>query len=115
MLIEAPTPHFQVPRYDTSGSIPQVSGTGMDLRKVNIALREAVLRDQREFAPFARKGAIGTAKGYRGIYRTSVSRRLLSASTVVVSALMPAIEQYPGGVWAKVGLRRRFASPPEGQ
>jgi hypothetical protein len=96
-LVTAPTPRLRVARYDTSGTLAQVRGGNLDLRKVNAALRAAVLADQREFAPFARRGAIGTAKRYRGVYRTVVDRRFASASTVVVSALMPAIEQFPGG------------------
>jgi hypothetical protein len=100
-VVEAPTPRFRVPRYDTSGTYPQVLRSGLDLGKVNAALRSAVLADQRAFAPYARRGAIGTAKVYRGVYRTSIDRRLLSASTVVVSALMPAVEQYPGGSLGK--------------
>jgi hypothetical protein len=93
-VVDASTPRFPVPRYDTSGTYPQVRGGGLDLRKVNAALREAVLADQREYAPDARKAA-RIPNRYRGVYRTSIDRRLLSASTVVVSALMPATELYP--------------------
>jgi hypothetical protein len=127
-LISVPTPRFHVHRYDTSGSIPQVRGGDLDLRRVNAALRGAVLADQRAFAPDARRGAIGTAKRYRGIYRTSVNRRLLSASDAVVSALMPAMKQYPGGSLGKgwlavtarvpsgepVTITNLFANPPSG-
>jgi len=127
-LISVPTPPFRVTRYDTSGSIPQVRGGDVDLRRVNAALRGAVLADQRAFAPEARRGAIGAAKWYRGVYRTSVDRGLLSASDLVVSALMPAMEQYPGGSlgkgWLAVTVRvpsaepvtitSLFANPPTG-
>jgi hypothetical protein len=99
-VIEALTPRFRVPRYDTSGTYPQVRGSDLDLRKVNAALREAVLADQREYAPRARKAA-RLGNPYRGVYQTSVDRRLLAASTVVVSALMPATELYPGGSLGK--------------
>jgi hypothetical protein len=93
----APTPRLAVPRYDTSGSIPQVTAAGVDLRKVNAALREAVLRDQRAYAPRARRYVRRAGSACRGIYRLEVDRRLLSASSVVVSALLPATELYPCG------------------
>jgi hypothetical protein len=122
-----PTPTFWVPRYDTSGTYLQARGRGVDLGKVNAALRQAVLFDQREYAPYARKAA-RVANPYRGVYRTSIDRRLLSASTVVVSALMPTTELYPGGSLGKgwvamtvgvptgeaVRITDLFADPPQG-
>jgi len=127
-VVEAPTPRFQVPRYDTSGTYPRVRDRNLDLSAVNAALREAVLADQREFAPGARRYSIGTAKRFRGVYETSVDRRLLAASTVVVSALMPATTLYPGGshgkTWVAMTIRvpsgepvmitDLFADPPRG-
>ncbi|MDQ2910781.1 MAG: hypothetical protein M3R39_07180 [Actinomycetota bacterium] len=108
-IVAVPTPHFRVPRYDTKGAYPQARGRNLDLKAVNAALREAVLADQREYAPYARKNSIGTAKRYRGVYQTLVDRRMLSASTVVVSALMPVTELYPGGSlgkgWLSVTVR----------
>src|SRR3981189_1555891 len=56
-VFEMPTPTFWVPRYDTSGTYLQARGRGVDLGKVNAALRQAVLFDQREYAPYARKAA----------------------------------------------------------
>ena len=93
-LNAAPTPHLPVQRYDTSGSIPQVTGTSIDLRHVNAALREAVLRDQRAYAPSARIDAkiAGGPSACRGVYRVQTDRRLLSASTVVTSVMLPALE-----------------------
>jgi hypothetical protein len=108
-VIEAATPSFPVPRYDTSGAIPQVRGENIDLRAVNAALREAVLADQRAYAPSARRAAKMAGKDGRGVYETSVNRRLLSASTRVVSALIPALELYPdgndGNTWLSVTAR----------
>ncbi len=94
-VVAAPTPRFPVPRYDTSGTYPQVRGD-LDLRAVNVGLRKAVRADQREYAPSARR-SIRVKNGYRGIYQTAIDWRLLSASTVVVSALLPAIKLHPGG------------------
>jgi len=96
-VFEAPTPRFPVPRYDTSGTYPQVRRGDIDLRAVNAALRRVVLEDQQRYSPSARAAAKVAGKDARGVYQTSVDRRLLSASTVVVSVLMPAIELYPGG------------------
>jgi hypothetical protein len=108
-VVAAPTPRFRLLRYDTRGTYPQVRGGTLDLRAVNNALREGVLADQREYAPAARKGSIRSAKWYRGVYQTSVDRRLLSASIVVVSALLPATKLYPGGnngrTWVAVTVR----------
>jgi hypothetical protein len=96
-VYEAPTPRFQVPRYDTSGTYPQVRRDDVDLRAVNAALRRVVLEDQQRYAPSARALAKVAGEHAVGVYQTSVDRRLLSASTVVVSALMPATELNPGG------------------
>jgi hypothetical protein len=109
-VVEASTPTFRVPRYATSGTYPQARGSDLDLRKVDAALHEAVLADQRAYAPDARKAA-RMPNPYRGVYRTSVDRRLLSASTVVVSALLPATELYPGGSLGKGWLAMTVRVP----
>jgi hypothetical protein len=77
--------------------MPQVTADGIDLHRVNHALREGVLRDQRSYTPSARRFAKTSGSGCYGIYRVVVKRQLLSASTVVVSALLPATELYPCG------------------
>jgi hypothetical protein len=100
-VVASPTPRLPVPRYDTSGTYLQVRDGDLDLSAVNATLREAVLTDQRAFAPAARRASVGTARSYRGIYETSVDRGLLSASAKVVSELMPATERYPGGSLGK--------------
>jgi hypothetical protein len=101
-VVRAPTPRLEVPRYDTSGTYPQVRNGTLDLGAVNRSLRAAVLADQRAYAPHARREKAqappsGLATRYRGVYRTGVARRLVSASTVVVSALIPlTAELFPG-------------------
>jgi len=95
-VVQAPTPRFTVPRYDTSGTYPQVQGGSTSLIAVNHALRQAVLDEQQSYAVSARK-AVRTGNPYRGVFRTGVVRRFLSASTSVVSALIPLRELYPGG------------------
>src|SRR6266540_5326216 len=99
-LLTARTPRFRVPRYDTRGTYPQVRRRNSDLRRVNAALRRAIIADQKRYLPFARD-AVRVKNEYRGLYETSVERPLLSASSVVVSALMPATELYPGGSLGK--------------
>jgi len=114
-VVLTPTPRFLVPRYDTSGSIPQVTGSGIDLRDVNTALREAVLQDQRAYAPHARASVKVAGRSCRGVYHVATDRGLLSASTVVVSALLPAQELYPcgndGNGWVSVTVRVPSGKP----
>ncbi len=96
-LVRASTPRFPVARYDTSGAYPQVRGGGRNLSAVNAALRAAVLADQRAYAPYARREKPRVAYRAQGIYRTTVDRRYLSASSVAVSALLPlTAEVFPG-------------------
>jgi hypothetical protein len=96
-VVEARTPPLRVPRFDTSGTYPQVTGASIDLRAVNAALRGAVLADQRAYARYARKKKPRVVYRARGVYRAAVDRRYLSASTAVVSALMPLTrELFPG-------------------
>ena len=128
-VVEARTPRLTVPRYDTSGTYPQVRGGGLDLRAVNRALRAAVLADQRAYAAYAHKEKPRVAYRERGVYKTAVDRRYVSASTVVVSALIPlTTEVFPGqhngdgwlGMTARVPSGKRltitelFANPDQG-
>jgi hypothetical protein len=108
-LVMAPTPPLPVRRYHTSGTYPQVRDK-VDLEAVNAALREAVLADQRAYTPYARKEKPRVVYRETGVYRTAVDRKLVSASTVVVSALMPATRelfpgQHEGDGWLAVTVR----------
>lgn len=93
-VVRATTPRFHVRNYRTSGAYPNVRGAP-GLERANAALRRVVIADQHGYAPSARRYA-GYPSG-PGIYKTSIDRRLTSASTVVVSALIPALKLYPGG------------------
>ena len=109
-VVEARTPPLRVPHYRTSGTYPQVRGGKLDLRAVNAALRAAVLADQRAYTPYARRERPRLVPRTHGVYRTGVDRRYLSASTVVVSALMPATRelfpgQHDGDGWLAVTVR----------
>jgi len=92
-VVSAATPCLPVHGYLTAGSYPVVLGRSKAAARTNIALRRAVVTDQRRYAPWARRHAVPNAAG---IYETAVDQDLTSASTVVVSALIPALELYPG-------------------
>ena len=80
--------------------IHQVSGADVPLDAVNAGLRQAILDDQMRYSPSAQQAvADNRAEGSSGvgIYETAPNRRFLSASTVVVSALIPDEELYPYG------------------
>src|SRR5262249_39138081 len=96
-----PTPQLRVPHYRTSGTYPQFAARGVDLRRVNAALMSVVLAEQRRYAPLARRQEQRAPDpirlGYKGTFATSVKRGLISASSSVISALIPLDEIYPGG------------------
>jgi hypothetical protein len=134
-IVQAKTPQFRVPGYGTHGTYPQVSRRQTDLRAVNAALQAAVLLDQREYARRARPDradfnhfhkAVGP---WRGFYATRIDRKLVSASTVVVSVLLPTrrelfVAHSGGDGWLgvtigvpsgrQIGLRELFARPKDG-
>jgi hypothetical protein len=123
-LNPATTPRFRVAKYDTEGTYVQVEGEA-DLARVNAALRRIVTSDQRAYAKSARRAARHAGSNARGAYTTEVDPSLVSASTVVVSALMPSIHLVPGGMHGgvvlsgtvlvpsgrRVGLTRLFKRP----
>lgn len=129
-LAWAKTPPVRAAHVYTRGTFPEVAGLGADLRHVNAALRTAVLDDERAFASGVPKGEVllNRPRGDYGAYETDPVRRLISASTVVVSALIPTLELYPGGAdgqwWLSVtvqvstghllDLSDLFASPQRG-
>jgi hypothetical protein len=92
-IVSAATPRFPVAHFLTLGTFPQARDPKLALGPVNDALRGAIVADQRAFAAYARryvKRAAGRrARGNRGFYDTEFVRPLVSASSVVVSALLP--------------------------
>jgi hypothetical protein len=105
---EARVPSLGVRHIVTSGVYPEVSGGDIDLRAVNATLREAVLSDERSFRPYARSERRTLERDHMNVHATSrgrylmwVDRRLVSASTAVVSVLLPetaeAFEGQEGG------------------
>ena len=109
-IVPRPTPPFRVPHYRTRGTYPRVSGHGIDLRRVNAALRNAVLAEQRRYARVALADEASNPDpirmGYKGLFETATVPRLISANTVGVSALIPVDEIFPGsheaGYWLSV-------------
>jgi hypothetical protein len=100
---EVRTPRFRAPNYRTSGTYPQVASDSIEVGAVNVSLRRAIREDQRRYAAFVKQFEKIDPSVFRktsldpGYYQTYPSRRLMSASSVVVSALIPATEQTPGG------------------
>lgn len=92
-VIDAATPCFPVRGYVTSGTYPNVLGVSKEAARTDIALRRALVADQRGYARSAREHV---APSSYGVYETTIDERLTSASTVVVSALIPALKLYPG-------------------
>lgn len=128
-LAVTPTPPLPVRRYETSGTYPQVRDDNVDLEAVNATLRKTVVADQRAYAPYARKEKPRVVYRENGVYRTAVDQKLVSASTVVVSALMPTTRevfpgQHEGDGWlavtvrvpsgARVTISDLFANPDQG-
>jgi hypothetical protein len=106
-VVEVPAPPIRVPRIETTARYPQVRGANVDLRAVNAALRDLVVGDERAFTTYAREErtdleGVGDANGpswayFVAPYRVQVDPKLVSASTTVVSALLPAErEVFPG-------------------
>jgi hypothetical protein len=93
-VVSAPTPRFPVALFGTGGTYPRVRDGKLKLSAVDRTLRQAIVADQRAFEPYARRYATGVAgrrlrSGYAGYYETELDRTLVSASTVVVSVLIP--------------------------
>ncbi len=113
-VVSVVTPRFRVARFETAGTYPRFRDAKVELQGVNRALRDAILADQRAFEPIARRHA-----GH-GYYETELDRTLISASSVVVSVLIPrarALLPLPPGSdgWLALTLRvpsgKRVALP----
>lgn len=119
-IIESPTPPFRVAGFDTSGSYPQASGGAIDLHAVNTALREAVIANQDAPAARTERKALSLdhppVGRWRGLYRTELDTDLVSASTVIVSALLrvkQAVARYRlrGFEWLGINVRVPSGKP----
>jgi hypothetical protein len=105
-VTQARTPRLRIAAINTSGTYPQVTRPGMNLKPVNNELRQAVVLDERRFAKGVPRVDPRTSPG---VYETSPKRSLITASTVVVSALIPSLRLYPAGNdgawWLSVTVR----------
>jgi hypothetical protein len=115
-VVAAPTPRLAVPNYETRGSYPQVAGGPASLTAVNAALTRALRREQRRYARVARDQQKEVpAVGGPGLFATNLERGVVSASSVVVSALIPLTERFPGGnegqTWLAVTVRAPSGAP----
>lgn len=124
-VFEAKTPLVDSRVIVTRGTYPQVSRPGVDLVAVNTVLRRAVLDDERRFVAKMRPVDPRTAPG---LYQTSPRRRLISASSIVVSALIPTVALFPAGndgdgwlsvtvqvaTGRRVGIADLFGDPSKG-
>jgi len=95
-------------KYQTLGVLPQVSKSGVDLGAVNAALNKAIADDQRRYARDVLKfwRELPDKLPIGGIYEafvpgpnpsnTGLERNLISASTTVVSAIIPICTRMSG-------------------
>lgn len=129
-------PRLRVAGYRTSGTYPVIAGRGGDVSRVNAALRSAVTLAERKDARAALAAELRLPRRLRirlnrydpGTYSVSPEARWMSASTRVVSALIPVRALPPGGTdgdgWMSmtirfpsgeaVRLRDLFADPQTG-
>jgi hypothetical protein len=99
-VTEAPTPEFAVPNYRTRGTYPQVAGGRTSLAAVNAALTDAVRSEQHAYARLVRENQqYFPPQGGPGLFATNFRARssVISASSVVVSTLIPLTELFPSG------------------
>lgn len=100
LLSNAKTPPIPLLHYRTVGTYPRVSSPNIDLSLVNTRLRTAVLNDEQSFARTALRARTKVPPALRsslGTYETAPDAALISASSVVVSALIPTLRLYQIG------------------
>jgi hypothetical protein len=110
-LTESPLPRLRMPDIRTGGTYPQVTGRGLDLHAVNAALRRMVLAGE---AQYARPG-VASAADSAGIYATTFDRKLVSASSRVVSVLVPTVAHFPGANDVNFGWLSATLEVPSGR
>jgi hypothetical protein len=101
-----PIARLDVPHYRTHGTFPQVASRKPRLKRVNAALLAVLRHDQRSYGRWARRRVRSIDRDirryhgrwrYTGVYTTAPRGDLSSASTVVVSVLVPVRALLPGG------------------
>jgi hypothetical protein len=113
-VTEAPTPKLAVPNYRTRGTYPQVAGGRTSLAAVNAALTDVVRSEQRRYARIARQNQENfppPPQSGPGLFATNFRARssVISASSVVVSTLIPLTRLLPSGndgdTWLSATIR----------
>ena len=104
-VVAATVPKVHVHNVDTGGYYPQVRFAGLDVRRANQGLHDAILADENAIEPWLRvwRHRIDEAEpptvyaDQHGFYGLDVDPDLMSASSVVVSALLPRVAEvsYP--------------------
>lgn len=96
-----------VRHYKTHGTYPQFSGGGVSLRDVNQAIRNVIVSEQIRYARKARRQQRrypAPPHSGPGHFATSLSVKLMSASSVVVSVLIRLTERFPAGTDGQLWL-----------
>jgi hypothetical protein len=91
-LRERALPALRIRHFVTSGRYPQIAGGQANLSNVNAALLRAVLTDQKRVARLSVPGVGGP-----GLYMVAPQLRWISASSAVVSVLLPETAHLPRG------------------
>jgi hypothetical protein len=118
-VVERPIPRLRVAGYHTHGRWPHVASRDRRLKKVNAALFNVLRIEQRRYARFARRHArlYPPPRMYRdtGVFEMSPRRDLISASSVVVSAMVAERALLPAGNdgdgWQSVTVPVAIGSP----
>src|SRR5438477_3598784 len=102
-VLKAPVPPVGLGNYRTSGFYPQFADQGRPLEQVDAAVGRVVRRAERSYARATRRRYAKWPQmflpgfGDPGTYKVSIRHDTMSASTRVVSALLPVRQLYPGG------------------
>lgn len=113
-ISRAVPPSIGLPYIRIRGAYPRVSGAAAPtaIRAVNARLRELVVADERGFRAAAVTNTSLPLKARMsnpGLYETAIDSKLVSASTAVVSVLLPVTVSQPLGAtleyWLSLTLR----------
>jgi hypothetical protein len=111
-VTEVPTPKLAVPKYETRGTYPQVTDGRTPLAAVNAGITAAVRSEQRRYARIVRK----QQKNFPplddpGVFVTNFRSGVTSASSVVVSTLIPLTRRFPSGTGGQTWLSATIRVP----
>jgi hypothetical protein len=111
-VTQAPMPKLAVPNYETRGTYPQVTDDRTPLAKVNTALTNVVRSEQRRYARVVRENQkYFSPLNDQGLFATNPRSGVTSASSVVISTLIPLTRRFPGGTGGQVWLSATMRVP----